>query len=181
MAKVRQNIVVQGLSGSLGGQLTIRQDKAGRTIVGAKPSFNPKRPFSDSQKQHQDAFREAAAYAQSAKDQPVYMEKAAGTPLNAFNVAMADWFRPPQILELDLDGWSGQPGQHIRIRATDDVQVAQVTVAISDESGNPLERGAAIRADGQWWDYTTTAAGGTQVTAAAADLPGHVTEATKTK
>ncbi len=59
MAKVRQNIVVQGLSGSLGDQLTIRQDKAGRTIISAKRTLNPNQVFSDAQKLHQQAFREA--------------------------------------------------------------------------------------------------------------------------
>jgi hypothetical protein len=181
MAKVRQNIVVQGLSGSLGGQLTIRQDKAGRTIVSTKRTTNPNQVFSEAQKQHQDAFREAAAYAQTVKDQPVYIEKAAGTPLNAFNVAMADWFRAPEILEMNLEGWNGQAGEFIRIRAMDDVQVRAVHVAIKDGNDAVLEQGAAVRVEGLWWEYTTTGAGGEQVTANAEDLPGHTTEMTKAK
>lgn len=181
MAKVRQNLVIHGLSGSLGDQLTLRQDKAGRTIISAKRAANPNQIFSDAQKQHQEAFREAAAYAQSAKDLPVYADKAAGTPLNAYNVAMADWFNPPEVQEIDLRGWSGQAGEHIRVRASDDVQVRAVNLSITDADGSLLEQGAAVRAEGQWWDYTTTATGGTQVTAGATDLPGHVTEMTKTK
>ena len=46
MAKVRNNIIIQGLSGSLGEQLVIKQDKAGRTIVGVAPSFDPNRTAS---------------------------------------------------------------------------------------------------------------------------------------
>ena len=49
MAKVRKNIVIQGLSGSLGEQLVIKQDKAGRTIVGISPQFDPNRTFSEAQ------------------------------------------------------------------------------------------------------------------------------------
>ncbi len=181
MAKVRQNIVVQGLSGSLGDQLTIRQDKAGRTIISAKRTLNPNQVFSDAQKLHQQAFREAAAYAQSAKDLPVYALKAAGTPLNPYNAAVADWFHAPEILDVDLRGWSGQAGQVIRVKAIDDVQVTQVTVAISTESDTLIEQGAATRADGLWWQYITAAAGGLKVLVSAQDLPGHVAEMTRVK
>ena len=183
MAKVRQNIVVHGLSGSLGNQLVIRQDKAGRTIVGIKPSFNPNREFSESQKSHQESFREAAAYGQAAKDQEAYVSKAEGTPLNPYNVAMADWFHAPQILDVDLAAWSGQAGQAIRIKALDDVQVTKVTVLISDENDTLIEQGEATRADGLWWQYITTAAAGgsPKVLASAQDLPGHIAEMTKVK
>ncbi len=183
MATVRQNIVVQGLSGSLGDQLTIRQDKAGRTIISAKRAFRPNHEFSDSQKQHQQSFREAAAYAQAAKDQPVYVVKAQGTPLNPYNVAVADWFHAPKILDVDLAAWSGQAGQAIRIKALDDVQVTKVTVLISDENDTLIEQGEATRADGLWWQYLTTAAAGgsAKVLASAQDLPGHIAEMTKLK
>ena len=183
MAKVRQNIVIHGLSGSLGDQLVIRQDKAGRTIVGAKPNFRPNRGFSDPQKTHQQAFREAAAYAQAVKDQPIYINKAAGTPLNPYNVAMADWFHAPEILDMDLSGWNGQAGQVIRVKAVDDVLVKQVSVVISDKNDAVLEQGAAKSVDGLWWEYATTtaAAGGCKVLASAQDLPGHTAEMTKTK
>ena len=91
MAKVRQNIVMQGLSGSLGDQLIIKMDKAGRTIVGVKPAFDEDRVFSAAQQEQQQAFREATAYAKDQKDNAIYLAKADGTPLNAYNVAVADW------------------------------------------------------------------------------------------
>jgi len=183
MAKVRQNIFVHGLSGSLGNQFVVRQDKAGRTIVGAKPNFKPNRDLTDSQKAHHLDFREAAAYAQGAKDQPVYVNKAAGTPLNPYNVAMADWFHAPEILDVDLGAWSGGAGQAIRVKAMDDVQVKQVTVVITDEKDVVLEQGAAVQADSLWWQYTTTAAAGgsPKVLVSAQDLPGNVAEMTKVK
>jgi len=46
MAKVRNNIIIQDLSGSLGDQLVVKQDKAGRTIVAVAPSADPNRTFS---------------------------------------------------------------------------------------------------------------------------------------
>jgi len=182
MAKVRNNMLVRGLSGAVGDQFVIRKDKAGRTIVGNMPEFDEKRPFSEAQVAHQEAFKEAAAYGKGAKGQDVYAVKAEGTPLTPYNVALADWFHEPEIKEIDLSGWDGQAGQVIRIEAVDDVQVKQVTVVITDEAGTVLEHGAAVKeADGLWWDYTTTqAASGTpKVIASAEDLPGHIAKMTK--
>ncbi len=183
MAKVRQNIVVQGLSGSLGEQLAIKQDKADRTIVSAKPSFNPNRELSISQKLHQDSFREAASYAQIAQSNPVYIQKAVGTPRSAYNLAMADWFHMPEVLEIDLSAWVGQAGQIIHIMAMDDMRVIKVTVTITGENNAIHEQGQAAQVDGLWWQYTTTSAavGSPKVLVAAQDLPGHIAEMTKTK
>lgn len=182
MAKVFSNMVMQGLSGLLGNQLVIRQDKAGRTIITARPRYNPNRAFSEAQKQHHNDFREAAAYARSARGADIYVSKAAGTPLNPYNVALADWFHAPEILEMDLGGWSGQPGKVIRVKALDDVLVTQVMITIRDGGGALLEQGPATSMDALWWEYTTrsTASGRLTVTAAAQDMPGNITEMSKT-
>ncbi len=119
----------------------IRKDKAGRTIISNMTTFYEKRQFSEVQLAQQEAFREASAYAQTAKDQEVDVAKADGTPMHPRNVAMADWLHEPQIKDIDLSGWSGLAGQMIRIQAADDVQVKQVTVVITDESGPVLEQG----------------------------------------
>ena len=68
MAKVRNNVVMRGLSGSFGDQMVIKIDKAGRTIVSNKPEFDPNRQFTPQQLDHQEAFREAANYAKVAKE-----------------------------------------------------------------------------------------------------------------
>ena len=183
MAKVRQNIVMQGLSGSLGDQLIIKMDKAGRTIVGVKPAFDEDRVFSAAQQEQQQAFREATAYAKDQKDNAIYLAKADGTPLNAYNVAVADWFNKPQILEVDLSGWSGEAGQVLRMRVQDDVQVQHVAVAIADEADNVLEQGSAVETGALWWEYTTTAtaSGNPKVMVVALDIPGHMTETVEQK
>lgn len=181
MAKVRNNIIMQGLSGTLGNQLTIRQDKAGRTIVATRPRYNPNRVFSETQQQHRNDFREAAAYAQSARGAEIYASKAAGTPMNPYNVALADWFHAPEILELDLGDWSGQPGKVIRVKALDDVLVMQVSISIRDAGGALLEQGPATSVDTLWWEYTTHATGSGKLTvvATAQDMPGNITEMSK--
>jgi hypothetical protein len=178
MAKVRNNIVIHGLSGTIGDQLVIRQDKAGRTIVAAAPGDDPNRTFTPAQQEHQEKFREAATYAKGAKDDPAYVEKAKGTPQIPQNVAMADWFHAPEITEVDVSAWHGAAGQPIRVRAVDDVLVTQVNVVITDSAGVVLEQGTANIADGNWWVYTTTATApdGSKIIASARDLPGHIAE-----
>ncbi len=149
MAKVLNNLIVQGLSGSLGNQIVIRQGKGGQTIVSAKPA-NATRTFNLTQLAQQEAFHNAIAYAKSAKDENIYLTKAQGTTLSAFNVAVADWFNAPEVLEIDTENWTGAVGQVIRVKAQDDIQVTRVHVQIADTQGNFLEEGAAVQADGLW-------------------------------
>ncbi len=176
MAKVRNNIIIQGLSGSLGDQLVIKQDKAGRTIVAVPPSTDPNRVFTEAELERQGKFRDASVYAKGAKSESVYVEKAEGTPMNPYNVAIADWFHAPEVTEIDTEAWSGQAGQVIRIQAVDNVQVTQVNVVITDAENAVVEQGAAVRAEGAWWAYTTTAtvAGEVKIVVTARDLPGNI-------
>lgn len=178
MAKLRKNIIIQGLSGSLGDQLVIKQDKAGRTIISASPTFNENRTFSEAQLERQERFREASSYAKDAKMDDVYVKKAEGTAMSSYNVAMADWFHAPEIHEIDIENWHGQAGEIIRIRAMDDVKVTLVKVVITDENGNVVEQGEAQQAEGAWWTYTATAAApeNARIVVSARDLPGHITQ-----
>ena len=178
MARVRKNIAMQGLTGILGDQFVVRTDKAGRTIVGTKPTFKENREFSEAQMTHLEDFREAVKYAKSAKELDIYVKKAEGTPQNAYNIAVADWFNAPQVKELDVTAWNGQPGQTIRVKAMDDVKVDKVNVLISDANGEVLEQGPAEPVDELWWAYTTTTqtTGSPKVVATARDLPGHTAE-----
>lgn len=138
MAKVRNNIIIQGLSGSLGEQLVIKQDKAGRTIVAVPPSVDPNRTFTEAQLERQERFKEATVYAKDARTQEVYQEKAEGTPQTPYNVAMADWFHAPEVQEIDMEGWTGAAGGIIRIKAVDDIQVTQVNVIITNHDGGTV-------------------------------------------
>jgi hypothetical protein len=110
MAKVFDNIVPSGLTGSLGNKLVLRRGRRGQTIVSKKPVFAPDRVFSAAQKAHQQAFREAAAYAKTAKNGQTYLKKAEKTGQAPYNLAVRDWFNKPQIVELDVTGWNGEAG-----------------------------------------------------------------------
>jgi hypothetical protein len=179
MAKVQRNTVIQGVTGALGDQLVARRDKAGRTTLMKKPTFSDDRVFSKAQKGQQGSFKEAMLYAKSAvKREPIYAEIAAGTPRTAYNVAISDWFHPPEVGEIDLSGWTGQVGESIRVKAVDDAVVARVMVTIVGERDVVIEQGDAEPIDDVWWEYVTRqpAPGQVSVIALAVDLPGHIAQ-----
>ncbi len=178
MAKNDKNIFLEGLRGSLGDQLVVKKSKGGRTIITKKPTFRPDRTFSEAQLARQQIFREANLYARKMKQHPVYLALAEGTPRSGYNVAMADWSHPPEILEVDTRHWTGEGGGAIRIRAQDDVRVVEVRVRIADRCGIVLEEGAAQAAGTNWWEYRPGQGPGEgcQVRVCAKDMPGHVVE-----
>ena len=176
MAKVRNNIITRGLSGAMGDQIVFRAGKGGQTIVSAKSAFT-ERVFNASQLAQQEAFKQAIAYAKSARDEIPYITKAQGTTMSAFNAAVVDWFNEPEVLEIDASDWTGEIGQTIRIKAQDDTHVAKVHVLIDTAQGTVFEQGDAVQADGLWWEYTTTTlvaqTPAPRVAATAEDLPGN--------
>jgi hypothetical protein len=180
MARVHNNIFVRGLTGSVGDQFVIRKTRSGKTIIANKPAFDENREFTAPQMAHQEAFRQATAYAKGAKIQPVYIEKAKATNVTPYNMAVADWFGQPEILETDYSGWRGQVGQVIRIKATDDTHVASVQITIQTPDGSTkFEQGQAelSEADPSWWVYTSKSivplSSPVHVVAIAKDLPGN--------
>ena len=168
MAKVKRNMIVSGVSGSLGEDYYARVTKDGRTIISKKPNFG-NRQFSEAQLRVQSRTKQAAAYAKvAAKENPIYAQKAKGTALNAYNVAVRDWRRPPVIYSMDMD----REGK-VRVSAHDDVMVTRVTVSVLDEAGRCLEQGEAELVMGARWEYQTANRG--QIRVEAWDLAGNVT------
>ncbi len=86
---------------------------------------------------------------------------------NAYNFAISDWFKPPEIHRVV------RRGKNIRVEATDNVKVARVRVTILDEAGKVLEKGECTRGKGNWWTFTPTVKGHT-ILAEAWDLPKNV-------
>ncbi|MGA7193766.1 MAG: hypothetical protein WBW94_09055 [Anaerolineales bacterium] len=166
MARVKTNVIVEGLSGKLGNQLVFRHLRDGQTVVCVKPDFS-KRVLSKDQKAHHARFQAAAAYAHEASiSQPIYAQLAAGTMKNAYNLALGDWFHPPVIHSIE------KRGGKVLVQASDDVCVASLRVMMVDDNGSVLEEGDAVQLGGDWWEYETTAAG--NAIAEARDLAGNV-------
>jgi hypothetical protein len=95
-------------------------------------------------------------------------------------VATADFMHPPEILQVDVSGYTGKRGETIRAKVQDDVKVKAVKVVIATDEDQLIEQGVATADDGLWWKYVTTAeanAPGSNVNVVihAWDLPGHET------
>ena len=145
----------------------------------------------DAQKVVREKFRRASWYGKTvmADDQTrkLYEEVAKSRKQPLMSLIMQDFLRDPRIDEVDLSAYSGQSGEKIYVRASDDFKVAAVHVAIARESGEPIESGAAVTTDGDpgRWLYTTTASAppGTpvKIQVSVTDRPGHTVTQTETK
>lgn len=179
MAKVRDNLITEGLSGKLGKRLVFRKSRGGGTILAVSPVYSTTREYSETELEHQEAFKQATQYAKVAKDQPLYVQLAKGTEATAYNLAVADWFGQPEILEIDASNWNGQVGQSINIKAQDDTRVDSVQVVIRGDNDVLYEEGQAVPSgtDRLLWVYTTTAQvpseSSYRVIATVKDLPGN--------
>ena len=177
MPKVLFNGSIQGFSGRLG-DLIFRTLPDGTTIVSTAPAKKTAREKkraklkrSAAQNTHTSHFRKGVCYAkEAARILPVYQERAEATPTwTAYNHAMYDWFHAPRI------GCLAQEDGYILVEASDDVLVTRVQITILDNEGCVLEKGEAVRKEGDWWEFVSPAVGKT-VIAEARDLPGNVTK-----
>lgn len=179
--KQSRNSIMRGMSGSLGEELVFRQ-RAGKTVVCLPPVPREDNP-TEEQLTIRSKFHEASRYAKTAIANPTlkaqYKAKAElGT--SAYNVAFADFFRAPVILNVDASNYSGAPGNTILIEAIDDFKVQSVRVTILTAGGDVLETGTAVAnpESSGYWTYTITASNPDRsgvVRIQVSDLPGNVT------
>ncbi|HMH31526.1 MAG TPA: hypothetical protein VK543_00760 [Puia sp.] len=181
MAKVKDNVMTRGFSGTVARLLTFRQ-KAGATIVSKL-----RRPSTGEPSEKATAvmakFALSIKYAKAAIKNPAtkaLYKAMAKDGQTAFNVAMADAFIAPTVESIDATGYHGIVGDPLTIRATDNFKVAGVTVSIHNATGDLVEQGKAIvQEDTVDWLYTATqvnpAIAGSKITAVATDLPGNST------
>ena len=116
-----------------------------------------------------DAREQALLASGLAGIHPLYAELAAGARsrwLSPYNFALADCLKPPVIHRIErVGGW-------IRVQASDNIRVDKVHVTVYAEDGSVLERGLALQAAENWWEYVTFTEG-KRVMAEAWDLPGN--------
>jgi hypothetical protein len=101
-------------------------------------------------------------------------------------VAVSDYLHAPKIHEIQAENYSGEPGEIIRIRATDDFMVASVSVTITGGDNHVIEEGEAQpRGKRGLWRMTTTVRNtnvpGTVITVVAKDMAGNETSASVQK
>lgn len=171
MTRVILDGTIKGLRGKIG-NLIFRQMPDGTTVVSeAQPKKNSRQKKraklrrSPKQQAHNSRFQEASAYGRwAASIYPIYAELAAAAPMKtAYNFALSDWWHSPEIQRIER-----REGR-ILVQASDNILVSRVRVTVLDQHGSVLERGEAVRGEGDWWEFSSQAEG-TTILAEAWDL-----------
>ncbi len=157
MTNIYRNIPIHGLIDILGEQSMSYKTCSGKIIVVGKSILDERRKSTKIKQTPQDALRKATTYANFARRQEVYVNKARDKKVPPYSIAIIDWFGTPKVLVVSVDAWTGKPGQTIRVKAKDNIRVVRVTVEIRDAEGNVLETGEAMpsKTGNTWWKYTT--------------------------
>lgn len=117
MAESKNNVITHGLSGKFGDLVVFRQ-RAGKTLATKAPGAREGEP-SEKQLAVQQRFQKAVLYGKSVLADPAAKEAYAAAAQNgqsAYNIAFADYFSAPDILEVDLSAYSGQAGHQYALR-----------------------------------------------------------------
>ncbi|QHS58940.1 hypothetical protein [Chitinophaga agri] len=172
MAIVKDNILLQLVRGSIGRQVTI-YERNGQIIMAKKRRPSNKKP-TQKQLEARHKMRVAADVARDMMNDPAikaYYASLAGPGQNAYNMAVKDAYRSPEVQNIRLENTD------VIVTARDEFRVAAVTVQVADAEGVVKEKGAAVLGrNGVDWYYNAAAlpAGG-KVIVVAADLPGRQT------
>jgi hypothetical protein len=177
MSNANKNAITRKNSGGFGKQIVFRQ-RGGDTIMCNHPGKRTGEPTPE-QLATRERFNSAIRYAKAAITN-VALKAAyqAVAPENrsAYNMAMADAFKAPEIRNIDQSQYTGLPNSTIRINAVDDFKVESVYVQLFNQAGDTLEEGpAVIDPDTHYWIYTAInnnpAVAGSTVRVKATDLP----------
>ncbi len=181
--KSKGNLVVKYASGGVGKQLIAKTWK-GRPYLASYPYYPDDRKFSEKQLDHQMRFRRATSYAKGTIDQKLvpeaYERIADRKRLTVYNVAIKDFFSPPDIFSIGMEEYTGKKGEEIVVEALDDVEVTSVHIVLRRDD-EIIEEGDAVqdKYNVAAWRYKTqkeNGVEGTVVEAYAKDLPGNVTK-----
>jgi len=173
MALVKDSLLLQAVRGTLGDQITI-YERNGQIIMAKKRAKSKKKP-TKKQLEAREKLQIAAAYAKYMLKDPelkAYYKSLAGPGQNAYNMAIKDAYRSPEVQQIQLKD------DTVIVTAKDEFRVAEVEVKVFDEAGNMQERGKAVLSrNGVDWYYKITnlpVKGGIEVSVV--DLPGNSTE-----
>lgn len=158
MANIHRKISIRGLTDAWSYRSVSCRTRSGKTILVEKPLVKLTQTEAQIRKNPLPAILRATTYAHFVGTNDVYLDREVETGVCAYTLALAHWFSAPRLLKIDLDRWTGQPGQIIGIKARDSIKVAVVLLVIRDAQGDVLESGEAVPspAGADWWTYTTT-------------------------
>lgn len=180
MPKVIPNsILIESISGAVG-DLVFYRDLDDNLIIQRKGVRSA--PPSSKQLVRQEFFKLASAYGNHVKENPTLSEQYrpfCHGRMRPYHAAVRDFMSPPTVNAIDLQAFTGQAGQLIRIFATDDTGVVRVHVQLRHVTSNALleEGDAELTVLADEWIYSTQSAIATGtpvlVEATATDRPGH--------
>jgi len=182
MTKIKNNVITTGLSGKLGKQIVFRQ-WSGDTFLAKAPVRNQKLADNELRTAVKLRFKKAVVYAKKAIDDAElkkdYQSKCK-VRQNAYNRAVQDFYDVPNVEEIDLSNYTGEPDSVVRIYATEDFRVSKVQVRIENQKSEPVETGFAKQeGNTNWWRFIATVSNplseGGKIIASAYDLPGNET------
>lgn len=179
MGQVDDNVMMRRNRGMVGGQLVYR-NRGGKSIVSNAPKKRTG-PVTVPQLVKQKKFSKAVRYAKKLKANPVLKEMyqaGASGGQTAYNVALSDALKAPEVLDINAEAYTGTAGEVIVIEAADNFRVKEVKVVINNVLGELLEQGNAVESeDADEWLYTVTAANptpeGSLIKVTAIDHPGN--------
>lgn len=183
MGESKSNLATEGLSGQVGNLVFRRRKGDGKVFVSVHPAAREGEP-SEAQQRVNSKFQEAVLYGKSIIADPetkaLYGEKAIPGQ-SAYNIAVADFFHAPDIETIDISSYTGTVGDIIKIKATDNFKVTEVSVTIYNADGTEVEHGRAVQSEGKnEWVFTAKVANasidGDRIEVRAMDLPGNETE-----
>jgi len=177
MAISRYNVVMHSASGVVGGLIQFSQ-RNGKTIIGKRRAKTSK--ATDAQLAIRQKFVKASNYAKASLENPERLalyEAKASLGVTPYNLALKDYFTPPEIVEIINTSYTGAAGGRIDILATDDLVVKALSVSIYNAAGVMVESGEAVKTEEGFWHYTAAAnlpqLAGAKIVATATDLPGN--------
>lgn len=179
MAK-SEAMVWKSASGTVGKELTITTKRSGTVLIGKHRRASSVDP-TENQLEVQQKFKLASIYAKAVMLNPdlkAQYQTAARKDQSAYNLALRDAYKAPEITHVSTENYAGAIGDTITARAIDDFKVIGVTVKITSAAGILLESGDAVaQTNGLDWLYTTTVANdavqGSTITVSAKDLPAN--------
>lgn len=176
MAKIKNNVIMQSISGMIGKQV-IFKTRAGKMYVSAAPDIDENRVPTKAQQAARDNFKRCSEYAKSAVEdretKQAYLTFAQPGQ-TAYNIALKDAFNPPEVVSVVTKGYQGAEGNIIIVQARDDFKVASVKVTIYNTENELVEEGLAIADAGNWiYIAVKSNTSAAKIIATAIDLPGN--------
>lgn len=145
MAIIKENPIMTGASGMLGGVVVYRQYR-GKTIMCNRPA--KRGVITPHQQKMKTRFLEAVVFAKKQIADPatkaIYQPGADSKFTSAYAAALADYLKRPVIEDVDVSNYKGNEGDVVVIKASDVPRTLIVVVSIFGIDGKVVEHGNAV-------------------------------------